>query len=613
MIELNVTQGSESWHQARAKCFNASEAPAMQGVSPYKTRSALLDEKATGIVPEVDAATQARFDMGHMVEALARPLVEAMIDEELYPIVATDDSGKYLASSDGATMLCNIGFEHKLWNADIAAQVVEGNVPESHRAQLDHQFLVFGFDKIIFVCSDGTAEKMVHCWYYPQPERIAALKAGWEQFAADLANYQHTETKPAAVAEVIDDLPALTVQLVGQVTASNLADFKTAVTARIQAINTTLVTDNDFATADKVVKFLDDGEKRLDLVKSQALAQTESIDALFRTIDSLKAEMKAKRLTLSKLVTAEKENRKGEIVIAASREFGAHCAALGGRVGIPVSVAVSFADAVKGLKSLDSMRDKVSVALANAKIEANAIADRIEANRKTVEDMSLFPDFGQVCTKAPDDFAALLAMRTNARKEAEAKRLEAERERIRAEEQARAHREAAAEQARINNAARVEAERIAKEASDKVEAEQAERNRVAAEEIRRLDAERHASEKLAAASQTQFDKTYPNGEPMYSKTTIKENGDPMMLDPDGKRSVFCDIDEGDDKPAGQTIKLGEICTRLGFTVNAEFLASLGIHPSATDKNAKLYPENKFPTICRLISEHVMALAFKKAA
>ena len=591
MIELQVTQGSAEWHQARAKCFNASEAPAMQGVSPYKTRSALLDEKATGIVPEADAATQARFDMGHMVEALARPLVEAMIDEELYPIVATDDSGKYLASSDGATMLCNIGFEHKLWNADIAAQVVEGNVPESHRAQLDHQFLVFGFDKIIFVCSDGTAEKMVHCWYYPQPERIAALKAGWEQFAADLANYQHTETKPAAVAEVIDDLPALTVQLVGQVTASNLADFKTAVTARIQAINTTLVTDNDFATADKMVKFLDDGEKRLDLVKSQALAQTASIDKLFRTIDSLKAEMKAKRLTLSKLVTAEKENRKGEIVIAASREFGAHCAALGGRVGIPVSVAVSFADAVKGLKSLDSMRDKVSVALANAKIEANAIADRIEANRKTVEDMSLFPDFGQVCTKAPDDFAALLAMRTNARKEAEEKRLAAEREKIRAEEQAKAQ----AEQRRI------------------AEAEQDERNRIAAEEIRRLDSERQASEKLAAANQTQFDKTYSNGEPMYSKTTIKENGDPMMLDPDGKRSVFCDIDEGDDKPAGQTIKLGEICTRLGFTVNAEFLASLGIHPSATDKNAKLYPDSKFPTICRLISEHVMAVAFKKGA
>jgi hypothetical protein len=105
------------------------------------------------------------------------------------------------------------------------------------------------------------------------------------------------------------------------------------------------------------------------------------------------------------------------------------------------------------------MRDKVSVALANAKIEANAIADRIEANRKTVEDMSLFPDFAQCCTKAPDDFAALLSMRTNARKEAEEKRLAAEREKIRAEEEAKA--QATARREAQEAAAKAEAERLA--------------------------------------------------------------------------------------------------------------------------------------------------------
>jgi hypothetical protein len=70
--------------------------------------------------------------------------------------------------------------------------------------------------------------------------------------------------------------------------------------------------------------------------------------------------------------------------------------------------------------------------------------------------------------------------------------------------------------------------------------------------------------------------------------------------------------------SGATIKLGEICSRLGFNVTADFLASLGVHHAATDKNAKLYPESSFPTICRLISEHVVevmrqSLAFKKAA
>lgn len=561
MIELQVKQGTREWLNARAKCFNASEAPAMMGVSQYVKRSELLQQKVTGIVPEPDAATLGRFNAGHAAEAKARPLVEEIIGEELYPIVATDDAGRLLASSDGATMLCNIGFEHKLWNEGIAAQVREGNVPESHKWQLDQQIAVFGFEKIIFVCSDGTPEKFVHCEYQTTPERIAQIKAGWDQFEIDMKNYQHVDAKTAAVAESIDDLPALTVQLVGQVTASNLADFKTAVTARIQAINTTLVTDNDFATADKMVKFLDDGEKRLDLVKAQALSQTASIDELFRTIDSLKAKMRSKRLTLDKLVKAEKENRKAEIVTDANREFSDHLAALLKRVGVAIPATGNFAESIKGLKSLDSMRDKVSAALANAKVEANAIADRIEANRKTVEDMSLFTDFAQVCTKLPEDFAALMAMRIGQRQAAEAKRLEAEREKIRAEEQAKAQ----AEQRRI------------------AEAEQAERNRVAAEEIRSLDAERKASEQLVQPA------------PVLSEKVVADENAVAFID-----SI-------------STIKIGEICARLGFTMNADFLASMGFKPVSTDKNAKLYREADFPAICRRIADHVLSTAFKKAA
>ncbi len=561
---LNVKQGEPEWHAARATHDCASEAAAALGLSKNCTRSKLMKIKHTGITPDVSEWTQTfLFDKGHEAEALARPIVAKTLGEALHPVTGESDDGKLLASLDGFTMFGDTVWENKMLNPELRDFIIENNdLPDSHWPQCEHQILVTEADRVYFTVSDGTEEGTTGIFYESKPERRQRLIAGWAQFNEDLANYELPETKPSAVAEVIDDLPALTVQLVGQVTASNLDDFKMAVTARIQAINTTLVTDNDFATADKMVKFLDDGEKRLDLVKSQALAQTESIDALFRTIDSLKAEMRSKRLTLDKLVKAEKENRKAEIVIAASREFGAHCAALGGRVGVPVSVAVSFADAVKGLKSLDSMRDKVSVALANAKIEANSIADRIDANRKTAgDDIGLLPDFAGICTKAPDDFAALLSMRINARKEAEEKRLAAEREKIRAEEQDKAQ----AEQRRI------------------AEAEQAERNRVAAEEIRRMDAERQASEKLAAANHIE--------QPIVIVESVV------------KESLITD----------QTIKLGEICQRLGFKVNAEFLASLGIHPSSTDKNAKLYPANKFPTICRLISEHVMAMAFNKEA
>lgn len=193
--------------------------------------------------------------------------------------------------------------------------------------------------------------------------------------------------------------------------------------------------------------------------------------------------------------------------------------------------------------------------------------------------------------------AEATAARIKSEQEAEAARLASERERMAAEraelERQQAEQRAAEENRQAEERARLDAERAeldrqrreieAAQAEQRriAEAEQAERNRVAAEEIRKLGAERQASMAASCVEELPKSETQP---------ALSSIGDTQA-----------------------TIKLGEICTRLGFTVNAEFLASLGIHPSATDKNAKLYPASKFPTICRLISEHVMALDFKKAA
>ena len=97
-----LVQGSAEWHAYRAHHFNASDAPAMMGVSPYKTRSQLLHEMHTGLIAEVDAGTQRLFDEGHRFEALARPLAEEIIGEDLYPVTGSLD--RLSASFDGLTM-----------------------------------------------------------------------------------------------------------------------------------------------------------------------------------------------------------------------------------------------------------------------------------------------------------------------------------------------------------------------------------------------------------------------------------------------------------------------------------------------------------------------------
>ena len=89
MKVLNLTQGTPEWHAHRRQHFNASDAPAMMGCSPYKTRGELLREMHTGVAAEVNGATQRLFDDGHRAEALARPLAEKIIGEDLYPLVGS--------------------------------------------------------------------------------------------------------------------------------------------------------------------------------------------------------------------------------------------------------------------------------------------------------------------------------------------------------------------------------------------------------------------------------------------------------------------------------------------------------------------------------------------
>lgn len=57
-----------------------------------------------------------------------------------------------------------------------------------------------------------------------------------------------------------------------------------------------------------------------------------------------------------------------------------------------------------------------------------------------------------------------------------------------------------------------------------------------------------------------------------------------------------------------TLKLGVISERLGFTVTADFLASLGFTPAATEKNSKLFHESDFPSICGALQRHIAAVA-----
>lgn len=584
---LNLQQGTGEWLSHRDACLNASDAPAMAGVSKYQTRSELVRQKATGITKEHDAGTLARFRAGHEAEASIRPHAEYIVGEPLYPVTGENeiDGMRLSASSDGLTMDGEVGFEHKIWNEDIAASVRNGIVPESHIWQIVHQHAVFGLRRTLFVVSDGTPEKCVYCWVEVSDEQIERLMAGWKQFAEDVKNYQHVEEKPNAVAEVIPSLPAVFVQVEGRVLTGDMRAHRATVSKWVQALPNVFETDQDFANGVQAMKECTIAEDGLSALLQQILGQMTTVDEVIRLINESKAEIAAARIRIKKKVDAEKENRKIQIVTQARQAIEDHITMLNKRIGgnwMPAASVAPFAEAIKSLKSIDSMREKVGNALRDMMLEASLVADRIEANQILLNgsDRSwsfLFPDFAAVCTKPTDDFEALLSMRITNHRAAEEKRLEAERMKIRAEEQEKAEREANA--------------KVLADAVAALEKEQWEADFKAAERAR--------DEADALAHGFGVNRTIDTPE-VAEKKNVQAMAILDVFNQDARKATDIPADDG------KTLKLGEISSRLGFTITADFMAQLGFQPVATEKSAKLYRASDFGRICVAIINHIQS-------
>lgn len=564
----NIAQGSPEWISHRNEHWNASDAPSVMGCSPYKTRSQLLHELHVGVAPDVDAGTQRRFDDGHRFEALARPIAERIVGDDLYPVVGSD--GEFSASFDGLSLDGDIAFEHKTLNDELRAVMVGGcigaDLPLMYRVQMEHQLLVSRAARVLFMASKWSGETLIeerHCWYLPDHALRGQIRAAWAQLERDLTEY----VPPAAVAptsagKAPETLPALRIEVTGMVTASNLAEFKQTALTAIRAVNRDLTTDADFLDAAAAVKWCGDVEERLEAAKQHALSQTASIDALFKTIDDISAEARAVRLELDKLVTKRKAEIKEGIVLKAKAAYEAHVDALKRECGIWTLIpAPDFPGAAKNKRTLASLQDAVDVALANGKIAADAMAKSIREKLAALAADGavyefLFSDRPALVQKPLDDLKTIIAARISEHKAKEAARLEAETARIRAEEQAKAQREAAA---------KVAADAAAARAMEQP-----------------APAPAVAPVAVAAARQVHIPPR-----PMPAPAVASE-------------------------PAN--LNLGAICGRLGFNLTAAFVAdTLGIQHAATDKSAKLFRESDFPRICDALVRHIAAVSELQAA
>ena len=572
-----LTQGSDEWAAFRLMHHGASEAAAMMGLSKKTTRSELLHMKHTGMPKEFSDWVQVNIlDYGHEVEAMARQIIEDLIGEDLYPVTCSneDAGGRLSASCDGLTMGYDTAFEHKQWNAELAASIADGVLPEEHMPQCQQIMLVTGAKRVIFTVSNGTPDYCIHIEVLPCQEWFARIEAGWAQFDRDLANYVPPEVRPKAVGRAPDALPALRIELTGQVTTSNLSEFRAHAQAVLGSIKRDgFQTDEDFANAEKTAKWCADVESRLDAAKEHALAQTASIDELFRTLDGIKEDTRQVRLGLEKTVKARKEAVKLERINKAKSDFAAHIDALQAEIaGVRLTVpAPDFGGAIKGLKTLSSIDNAIGVAMANAKIAADQQTADMRAklawlSENAAEHRALLADLQQLVAKPLDDFVLTVTARIDAHKKVEEARLEAERERIRKEE----------------------AEKLAESSAP--------------------PAAGPAVSLGAAPAGESFGIRFPSGAEIVGRSGQEGalqsvlGGDAHGIVPAALSPLAVDVID-----APPTLKLGEINARLGFTLSADFLAQLGF-VARQERSSRLYHERDWPHICAALIRHIQAEA-----
>lgn len=161
-IEVKLRQGTPEWKEWRHRGIGGSDAPVIEGTSPYQTIRDLFFEKSTGQSFNDDSSKEFIFAKGHKVEALIREQFQDHLGVEILPICYQHRKYDYLrASLDGFDPKHGV-LEAKLVGKAVLEKAAEtGDIPPFHYTQLQHQFMVTGADVGNWFGHDGKKRGIV--------------------------------------------------------------------------------------------------------------------------------------------------------------------------------------------------------------------------------------------------------------------------------------------------------------------------------------------------------------------------------------------------------------------------------------------------------------------
>lgn len=181
---ISIVQGTPEWLAHRRGLRNASETPAVLGISPWVTPYQLWLAKTGRATEEPNEAMR----RGTALEPLARHAYEVETGHVMQPLVLQD--GEYAASLDGVTLdgelIVEIKCPYKGQASSLWQALEAGEVPEHYRMQIQHQLMVSGAALAHLWVFDGKAGLLREI--RPEPQAVGAIHAGWEAFVPFLTS-----------------------------------------------------------------------------------------------------------------------------------------------------------------------------------------------------------------------------------------------------------------------------------------------------------------------------------------------------------------------------------------------------------------------------------------
>jgi putative phage-type endonuclease len=175
---VKLAQGSPEWHQHRKLHRNASETPAVLGVSPWLTPYQLWLQRTSRAEPRINPAMR----RGSELEPLARQAYEQLTGLVMEPLVLVDE--EYSASLDGITLAGDLVLEIKCpvkgKQSELWQEVQSGQLPEHYVLQVQHQLMVAGAELAHVYVFSGTDGVLLE--QRPDPGLWSSIRAGWDRF-----------------------------------------------------------------------------------------------------------------------------------------------------------------------------------------------------------------------------------------------------------------------------------------------------------------------------------------------------------------------------------------------------------------------------------------------